>query len=513
MFGFTKSLRGRFAAYFAISIFISLLISGLLAGTLVQRYLKQKTISDLKFQVEALSQQIETVGLPQRRYIADLEKMYQTRAIILPYKEQALSKLPRPGARADEVVPDSRSLPVLDWNLLKEGGTQVAETDLPEIEPNVLVVSHGFKAGGELAGAVVFVKPMRLLQSWQPLAMELLIAGFASLAASLLLSILLARRLSRPLHEITQAATAVAEGDFSRELAVRSNDEIGRLADAFRYMSSEVQLAQDQQRQFVINVSHELKTPLTAIAGHAQALQDGVADDPVTVAKSVAVVVSETSRLSRLIEDLISLAKFDARQFELKHATVDVADLIGTVIDSLVRDAGERGVKLAAAASPGLTHVSDAPVDLGESDMTPSAGGLDTMDFPGGAAGSTASGAKSPGITITTDSDRLRQILANLVMNALAHTPEGGEVTVAHKRTASGQIEIAVSDTGMGIDADDLPLVFDRFYRGGKGSRNAGLGLGLSISRELARALGGDISVASTPGQGSCFTVSLPFSG
>lgn len=495
MFGFTKSLRGRFAAYFAISIFISLLISGLLAGTLMQRYLKQKTISDLKFQVEALSQQIETDGLPQRRYIADLEKMYQTRAIIVSYKEQALSELPRPGTRADEVVPNSRPLPILDWNLLKEGGTQVAETDLPEIEPNVLVVSHGFKAGGELAGAVVFVKPMRLLQSWQPLAMELLIAGFASLAASLLLSILLARRLSRPLHEITQAATAVAEGDFSRELAVRSNDEIGRLADAFRYMSSEVQLAQDQQRQFVINVSHELKTPLTAIAGHAQALQDGVADDPVTVAKSVAVVVSETSRLSRLIEDLISLAKFDARQFELKRATVDVADLIDTVIDSLVRDAGERGVKLAAAASPGLTGVSA------------------TTSSPGAAVGSPASAAESPGITITSDSDRLRQILLNLVMNALAHTPEGGEVTVTQKRTASGQIEIAASDTGVGIDSDDLPLVFDRFYRGGKGSRNAGLGLGLSISRELVRALGGDISVASTPGQGSCFTVSLPFSG
>jgi signal transduction histidine kinase len=488
--GFTKSLRGRFAAYFALSIVISLLISGFLAGTLVQRYLKQKTISDLKSQVEALSNQIETEGLPQRRYINDLEKMYQTRVIIAPYGEQALGQLPQPGPRGDLAEPNARLLPILDWDLMKAGGTQVKETDLPEIERDVVVVAHGFNAGDDFAGAVVLSKPMRLFQSWRPLAAEFLVAAAVSLVVSLILSFLLARRLSRPLHEITQAATAVAEGDYSSELTVRSNDEIGRLADAFRYMTAEVRQAQEQQRQFVINVSHELKTPLTAIAGHSQALQDGVAGDPQAVAKSLGVIVSETRRLSRLIEDLLSLAKFDARQFELKRTTVAVADVIDTVVDSLSRDADERGVELTA-----------------------------------GEAGAIATGgaemAEAGAISVATDPDRLRQILSNLVLNALSYTTAGGRVTITTRLVsgaampvavpaASGSIEIEVADTGAGIDPADLPHVFERFYRADNGARGAGLGLGLAISRELACALGGDITVSSTPGKGSSFTVSLP---
>ena len=474
MKGFTKSLRGRLAAYFALSIVISLLISGFLAGTLVQRYLRQRTISDLKFQVEALSSQIETEGLPQRRYVTDLERMYQTRAFIIPYNEQSLGLLPQRGPAGDQAEPNTRLLPILDWDLLKSGGTQVQQTDLPELERNVIVVAHGFNANGNMAGAIVLAKPVRLFQSWRPLAFEIIIAGIISLAVSLLLAFLLARRLSRPLHEITQAATAVAEGDYSTELSVRSNDEIGRLADAFRYMTAEVRQAQEQQRQFVINVSHELKTPLTAISGHAQALQEGVARDPQSVAKSLGVIVSETRRLSRLIEDLISLAKFDARQFELKRATVAAADIVGSVVDGLSRDAGERGVELTAAPETG-------------------------------------------GLTLPTDPDRLRQILSNLALNSLSHTPAGGKVTVSSRRITgapgqAGQIAFEVADTGEGIAPEDLPHVFDRFYRAANGVKGAGLGLGLAISRELARAMGGDITVDSALGKGSRFTVTLPLS-
>ncbi|MBI5870237.1 MAG: HAMP domain-containing histidine kinase [Actinobacteria bacterium] len=477
MLGFTKSLKGRFAAYFALSIVITLLVSGIFSVGLVQRYLRQKTVSDLKYQVESLATQIETTGLPQRQALADLEKMYQTRVFIAPYMEQALEQLPRRGPMGDQAEANSKLLPLLDWDKLGRGETQVSETDLPEVDHEVVIAAHGFRAGGELAGAVVLSKPLRLLPSWGPLAWEFLIAGSISLAVSLLLAFLLARRLSKPLHEITQAATAVAEGDFSNELTVRSNDEIGRLADAFRNMSAEVRQAQEQQRQFVINVSHELKTPLTAIAGHAQALQDGVATDPEAVTKSLGVIVLETKRLSRLIEDLLSLAKFDARQFALRHDTVVVSDIIESVADALARDAAGRGISLSA--------------DL---DAIP----------------------ETPEFSVTSDPDRLRQILANLVQNALSHTPSGGRVTISARQvpaqspSVAGHLEIEVADTGRGIAPDDLPHIFDRFYRSGEGARDAGLGLGLSISRELARALGGEITVASTQGQGSRFALTLP---
>ena len=463
---FNKSLKGRLAAYFALSIIISLLISGFISVGLVQRYLRQKTIGDLKSQSEALAKQIENEGLPQNRYINDLEKMYQTRAMFVPYREQALGRLPQPGGPRGDAVEPSKPLPVLDWDLLKSGETQVTEADLPETDRQVVLVAHGFKAGGEMAGAVVLTKPIRLLQSWTPLAVEFLIAGITSLAVSLLLSFLLARRLSRPLHEITMAATAVAAGDFSTPLEVRSEDEIGKLADAFRHMSDEVQQAQQQQREFVINVSHELKTPLTAINGHVQALRDGIATDPQAVSKSLEVINSETKRLSRLIEDLLSLAKFDAHQFELKRAAVSAREAVDSMKDGLARDAEERGVSL----------------ECGENDEE---------------------------IMLTTDPDRLRQVLSNLVQNALTHTPAGGSVRISTRQEGDSVI-FEVADTGQGIPPDDLPHIFDRFYRAGSGARSAGLGLGLAISRDLARAMDGDITVSSRTGEGSVFTVKLP---
>lgn len=466
LFGFTKSLRGRFAAYFILAIAISLVLSALISAGLVQRYLRQKTISDLRGQAESLSTQIENEGLPLGRYVSDLEKVNETRVLIIPYREQALSRLPR-GPRGDEIAPTVGPFPFIDWELLRTGGTQVAQTEIPGVERDLVVVANGFDVDGELAGAVVVAKPLRALQSWAPLAGWFAVAIAVSLAVSLLMAILLARRLSRPLHEITQAAEAVAQGDFTRSVSVRSQDEIGRLADAFRYMSGEVQKSQEQQRQFVINVSHELRTPLTSIAGHARALSDGVASDPAEVSKSLAAINTETGRLSRLIEDLLSLAKFDARQFELKTATVLLSEELQGVAAAFARPAQEQGVKLSVTV----------PSDL----------------------------------TVTTDPGRLVQILTNLVQNALGHTPAGGSVIV-NARRAGSQVELSVSDTGRGISPQDLPHVFDRFYRAGREAPEAGLGLGLSISRELARALGGDISVSSNPDEGTAFTVSLPAS-
>lgn len=459
-----RSLKGRLAFYFALAITISIIISGLLAVSLVQRYLKQKTISDLEFQAEALARQVEAEGLPQRRYVNDLERVFGIRTTIVLQQDQALEQLPRPGA--DTATPGSRQqLQFLDWQLLGRGETQVKETSLPGMESEVVAVAHGFNAGGQPAGAVVMTKPLRQLQSWQPLAGWFFVAAIPSLAISLLIALLLARRLSRPLHEITGAASALAAGDFSRELSVRRDDEIGALAEAFRHMAAEVKRSQEQRRDFIINISHELRTPLTAIAGHAQALLDGVAAEPAQIERSVRVIDEETRRLSRLIDDLISLAKFDAHQFELRREKVAPDELVQAVADSFARQAEEGGISLVTAV--------------------PAAG------------------------TLMADPDRLRQILANLVGNALAHTPAGGEVSIS-ARLVGAAVEFEVADTGRGIDAADLPFVFDRFYRVAGGAKEAGLGLGLAISRELALAMGGDISVASRPGEGTRFTVTLP---
>ncbi len=464
MLNLTKSLKGRLAIYFSLAIVFSLLISGFLSAGLVQHYLRQRNISDLESQAETLAGQIQSEGLPQQRYNVDLERMYGIRAIIVPYQDQAISKLP--GAGSGNHVPLDRLTP-LKWDSLIKGQTTVQQVRLPGFgDREVVMVAHVFNAGGGPAGAVVLAKPISQLQPFRPLAGWFIISAAVSLVVSLLLAFLLARRLSRPLHEITQAATAVAAGDFSSELGVHSRDEIGRLADAFRYMSEEVQKSQEQQREFVINVSHELRTPLTAIAGHTQALKEGVADDPQAVAASLKVIEAETRRLSRLIEDLLSVAKLDARQFGLRNDAVLVGGVLSDVADRFSREAAQSQVELAIAGSSG--------------------------EFK-----------------INTDPDRLRQIVSNLVHNALVYTPAGGKVTMSYRRAAA-KVEIEVADTGAGIDADDLPHVFDRFYKSANGKKPAGLGLGLSISRQLARAMGGDITVSSTPGKGSRFVVTLP---
>ncbi|GBE57723.1 sensor histidine kinase YycG [bacterium BMS3Abin01] len=467
MMPFTKSLKGRLAVYFAVSIFISLLLSGLLSVGLVQRYLRQKTVADLATQAQTIAGRIESEGLPLRRFTQDLEQVQGVKVIIVPYQDEELSGLPHRGYRGELAELSNRPLPFIDWELLGRGETQTSQVQIPGVEKEAMAAAHAFYVDGQLAGAVIVSKSVSALQPWRPLAGEFLIAALIALAISLLFAVLLARHLSRPLHQITQAAVAVADGDFSKQVTVDSQDEIGRLADAFRFMTGEVQKSQQQQRQFVINVSHELKTPLTAITGHVQALRDGVVEGPEAVGRSLEVISTETDRLNRLIEDLLSLAKFDARQFELRNSSFSLDEVLAAVVEGFSREARERQVELGRTGEAGLE--------------------------------------------LTTDQDRLRQILANLVQNALSHTPAGGKVSIE----AAGEgdrARITVSDTGAGISSEDLPHVFDRFYRSQGAAREAGLGLGLAISRELAQAMGGDISARSRPGEGSGFTLTLPLS-
>lgn len=465
---FTRSLKGRLAAYFAVAIIVSLLISGLLSVSLVQHYLRDRTISDLEAQSRSIAGQIESQGLPQESLTRDLERLQDVSVLIVPYNEQAFSGLPMAGRRGPRAELAGGHLAFIDWELLETGETLTTEAEIPGLDKEAVAAAHGIESDGELVGAVVVSQPVDKMQPWRPLAGEFLVAALIALVISLLFALLLARRLSRPLHEITQAAVAVADGDFSQGVSVSSEDEIGQLADAFRHMTAAVQQSQEQQRQFVINVSHELKTPLTAISGHARALQDGVAGDPETMARSIEVINAEAARLSRLIDDLISLAKFDASQFELHSASTMLGEVVQAAADGFTQKAAEQGVELIVER---------------EHDQR-----------------------------IMTDPDRLRQILSNLVENALAHTPAGGTVTIAG-RPGEGMANIEVSDSGSGIKSGDLANVFDRFYRSSPGSAEPGMGLGLSISRELARAMGGEITVASVEGEGATFTVSLPHAG
>jgi signal transduction histidine kinase len=242
---------------------------------------------------------------------------------------------------------------------------------------------------------------------------------------------------------------------------------VQELARSFNEMSIRVQTTQQSQRDFVANVSHDLKTPLTSIQGFAQAIMDGTASTPEELSQAAGVIYSEADRMHRMVLDLLELARMDAGIADFKRQPVDLASLLRGLVEKLSPQAHQAQVNLRAEIGP-LT-------------------------------------------TLTGDEDRLVQAFANLVDNALKFTPANGEVVIRAGQ-AAGQVEVSISDTGPGIPAEDLPRIFDRFYQTDKSRsrERRGSGLGLSIASEIIQAHRGTITIRSLPGKGSTFIVTLP---
>ena len=292
--------------------------------------------------------------------------------------------------------------------------------------------------------------------------------GWAALLAALLslaLGVLVSRLLTAPLARLTRAAQSVAGGDLSQRVEVKSSDEIGALGEAFNNMTASLAEAETLRKNLVADVSHELRTPLSIVQGNLQAIMEGVY--PLEMAQ-VASLYDETRLLTHLVDDLHDLALADAGQLRLEHAPVDLVDLARSAVGQFGPGAEAAGVRL--------------ELEVGES-------------VP----------------IVEGDADRLAQVLRNLVGNALQHTPAGGQV-ILRVGCDGERVLVQVADTGPGIAPDDLPHVFERFYRGDKSrsQRGGGAGLGLAISRQLVLAHGGQIAVVSPPGQGTTFTVTLP---
>ncbi len=318
------------------------------------------------------------------------------------------------------------------------------------------------------------------------LSWPLLEGGLMALGLSLLLAYFLARWIADPLQRLITAAHGVSAGAPGRGrlgetapvesearnspvLAESGPREVRELTGAFNAMLSRVDASQRSQREFVANVSHELKTPLTSIQGFAQALLDGAADGPGDRKQAAQVIYEEAARMHRLALELMDLARLDAGTADLKMADVDLAVLLRGVLDKFRLMADDAGVRMESAF----------PLDLPP---------------------------------VMGDGDRLAQVFTNLVDNALKFSPRGGEIRVQASRTGT-EIEVVVQDTGPGIRPEDLPHVFDRFYQADAartGGEGHGSGLGLAIAREITLAHGGRISARSAEGQGAAFHVRLP---
>lgn len=307
-----------------------------------------------------------------------------------------------------------------------------------------------------------------LLGVGEEVLLPILQAAAVALLTSLLLAWLMARWVSGPLRQMVDTVRAVTAGNYQGHLPPTGPTEVRTLAEAFNEMLRQLQAGRQAQKDFVANVSHDLRTPLTSIQGYAQAILDGAAQDPDSQRHAARVIYEESDRLRRLVEGLLDLARLDAGQMVFSMGLVDVAAVVRGVVERLSLKAVEKGIRLES-------QLGDVPLLL-------------------------------------ADADRLAQIFTNLVDNAIQHTPPGGAVSVTSRAEPQWAV-VHVKDTGPGIPPEDLPRIFDRFYQVDKSRAHGpgrGAGLGLAISREIVQAHGGTLTVESIPGQGSCFSVRLP---
>jgi signal transduction histidine kinase len=293
-------------------------------------------------------------------------------------------------------------------------------------------------------------------------------AALVAVVAALGLGLLLARLITRPVRDLTQATRRIAAGELGQQVPVRSRDELGLLASQFNAMSADLQRATELRRRMTADIAHDLRTPLTVIAGYLEALRD---ESLRPTPARFAAMHDETQVLLRLVEDLHTLSLADAGELALRLQPAEPAPLLARVAQTYADAAAKAGVELRVDADPGLPR-------------------------------------------LLVDVEQIVRALGNLVSNALRYTPAGGRVALG-AGAAGDAVLLTVADTGPGIAAEHLPNIFERFYRADESRHQAtgGSGLGLAIVRSIVTAHGGEVAVASAPGRGTTFTIRLPGAG
>ncbi len=319
---------------------------------------------------------------------------------------------------------------------------------------SVLKPAPGRGLGGRVSSTFGFIRGF-----WS----QMLFAGAVAAIVSLLLARYLARGMTQPLRDMAQAARTMQTGDYSQRVHTPSRDEVGQLADAFNRMSAELEGLEGLRRDLVANVSHELKTPITALRAHLENLLDGVEQpNPETLH----VMLQQSDRLARLVEQLLDLSRLESGDVPLDRQPVPLRPLVTEVVSEI------------SVAGRDVRVQTEVPEDLPP---------------------------------VWADRERVHQVLYNLLDNAVRFTPPGGEVRVRASRH-NGSCEVQVTDTGPGIPPEHLPRVFERFYRvdASRSREDGGTGIGLAIARSVVEAHGGHIHAESEVGKGSVFSFDLP---
>jgi signal transduction histidine kinase len=459
-----RSLRTRLALLFAGTLLLATVIAGAASVRLYQSYNRDQTSSELRSQVGGAAQYFSAAVLQ----FGQRDRRPPARVTVFQFESICSCRLLWTGDVP--VFPSSDTLldfagPVnLNWQHMKQTDRITFQFVPPDNSHTYIGAAAPVSVDGLPVGAVVMAKPLADVNSaWTKVAGRVAAGTGIGLLVAFILATLVARRITRPLKELGAAADRVARGDLEVSVAGEhtAQDELGQLAHRFQGMVNRLREVDELERNFLMRVTHELRTPVTAISGHVQAMNEGLVG-PEDLDASLGAVGEEVRRIGRLVDDLLDLTRLEAHQFRLVREEVGLESLL----------------EQAAASFRDRARANDVSFD--------------------------ALTAGAP--TILSDGDRVLQIVSNLLDNAFRWTPRKGTVTLSYA-SANGAAAIHISDTGPGIPAADQDAVFHPFYsRRGEG----GTGLGLSIGRELAHALGGRLTVDSEPGQGTTFTLSLP---
>jgi signal transduction histidine kinase len=472
-----RSLRTRLAVLFAGTLVLATVIAGAASIRLYQSYNRDQVKMELRSQVGSIAayygkavQQANGGGGP-----ADGADRGTVPA---PANSNQIAKIS--GSRLyfigdgtlfpqlPNIVEKAGVQPPFNWHTLPDDARPTFQFK-PKGDPKnrtFVGVAAPVKFGDtdSTVGAVVLAKPLTdINNAWKNVIGRVAVGTALGVFVAFLLAAFFSRRITRPLRRIGAAADRVAQGDLEVNVVGPNtgDDELGQLAKRFQGMVDRLREVDELERNFLMRVTHELRTPVTAISGHVQALNEGLVE-PDELDASLAAVSEEVRRIGRLVDDLLDLTRLEAHQFRLVREEVGLESLLDQAATSFREKA----------------RVNDVQFDA------------------------LTTGAP----TVLSDGDRVLQVVTNLLDNAFRWTPRDGTVTLSYS-AVNGNAAIHVSDTGPGIPKNDQDAVFHPFYsRRGEG----GTGLGLSIGRELAHALGGRLTVESEVGHGTTFTLSLP---
>lgn len=466
-----RSLRGRLALAIGAGLLTAAVIFAAVASGLIRNQSQTIMRAELDRQAQAIATRVgEGTESGYRRgdpYLLTSPELIETLAgpgTVLRYTGNTL--VLRETDSGNPVLPFPYP-ELVELSELQPGRALRIEFTLPGSDVLLEGSAAPVIVGNETFGAIVLARPRSALGPvWPAVSQLLLVAAGVGLVASLALSLLLARGVVRPLADLKSATHRVAAGNLRTQLAPTGTRELDEVGDDFNRMVRELARRDGAARDFLMRITHDLRTPLTAIRGHAAALADGVVPEE-AVPRSLGVIEDEAGRLEAMVSDLLDMARLDARRFRLDAAPATPKELLDRPLDAMRAPAAQAGVDLEH-------HLERLPEHL------------------------------------VTDEMRVRQIIGNLLNNAIQWSPIGGRVVLRGRGDTGGGLTVSVSDQGPGVPQARREEIFAPFTSAETPHGQQGAGLGLAISRQLARALGGDLWVEGPAEGGSRFVLQLP---